>query len=139
MGPCLRYLDEHLLLLCGASLIVPFGTSLPRFLGLLDSLSGQLWTRSLPDDLDATLKRLCPPALCGLLPARAGLDTPERFLAWLSSQIERLQTQPGRLAQTLEQASLDVWSTPTSGLARNAPTNTVSASLSGARHRIESP
>ncbi len=66
-----------------------------------------------------------------LLPVRAGLDSPERFLGWLSSQIGRLQTQPGRLAQTLEQASLDVWSTPTSGLARNAPANTVSYYVKG--------
>lgn len=70
IAPCLRYLDERLLLLCGATLIVPFGTGLSRFLGLLDSLSGQLWTRSLPEGLGATLKRLRPPALRGLLPAR---------------------------------------------------------------------
>jgi predicted metalloprotease with PDZ domain len=66
-----------------------------------------------------------------LLVTRAGLSTAEQFLTWLSSQIERLQTQPGRLAQTLEQASLDVWSTPASGLARNAPTNTVSYYVKG--------
>lgn len=69
IAPCLRHLDERLLLLCGASLVVPFGTGLSRFLGLLDTLPGQMWTRSLPEDLGATLKRLRPPALRGLLPA----------------------------------------------------------------------
>jgi predicted metalloprotease with PDZ domain len=49
----------------------------------------------------------------------------------LSSQIERLQSQPGRRIQTLEQASLEVWSTPSSGLARNAGTNTVSYYVKG--------
>jgi predicted metalloprotease with PDZ domain len=66
-----------------------------------------------------------------LLPGRAGLSSPEDFLSWLSSQIERLQTQPGRRVQTLEQASLEVWSTPASGLARNAGTNTVSYYVKG--------
>lgn len=69
LQPCLRFLDERLLLACGASLIVPAGTALSRFLGLLDSLSGQLWTRTLPDDLPALLKRLRPPPQRGLLPA----------------------------------------------------------------------
>jgi predicted metalloprotease with PDZ domain len=66
-----------------------------------------------------------------LLPSRAGLAGPEDFLSWLSSQIERLQSQPGRRVQTLEQASLEVWSTPSSGLARNAGTNTVSYYVKG--------
>jgi predicted metalloprotease with PDZ domain len=61
-----------------------------------------------------------------LLVCRAGLSTTAEFLNGMSSQIQRLQSAPGRLAQTLEQASLEVWNTPTSGLARNAPTNTVS-------------
>lgn len=69
LSACLRYLDEQLLLVCGASLIVPYGTALSRFLTLLDSLQGQLWTRSLPDDFEQTLKRLRPPPLRGLLPA----------------------------------------------------------------------
>jgi len=68
IAPCLRYLDERLLLLCGATLIVPFGTRLPRFLGLLDSLSEQLWSRSLPESLEATLQRLRPPPIHGQLP-----------------------------------------------------------------------
>lgn len=70
MAPCLRYLDEQLLLACGASLIVPCGTSLSRFLTLLDSLHGHRWTRTLPEDLPAILARLRPPAQRGLLPRR---------------------------------------------------------------------
>jgi predicted metalloprotease with PDZ domain len=41
--------------------------------------------------------------------ARAGLTTPEEFLAEVSNNIESLQTTPGRLAQPLEDASFDAW------------------------------
>ncbi len=65
-----------------------------------------------------------------LLAVRAGVRTPQDFLAWLSSEIKRLQTSPGRLAQSLEQSSLEVWDTPTSGLP-SASTNTVSYYVKG--------
>jgi predicted metalloprotease with PDZ domain len=52
----------------------------------------------------------------GLLTTRAGLGTTEEFLARLSGNIDRLQKSPGRLRQTLEQASLDVWTGSFSGL-----------------------
>jgi predicted metalloprotease with PDZ domain len=51
-----------------------------------------------------------------LVLSRAGLASPQDFLDRLSSQIKRLQTSPGRLAQTLEQSSLDVWTSSFSGL-----------------------
>ena len=51
-----------------------------------------------------------------LLTARAGLAAPRDYLARLSGNIDRLQKSPGRLAQTLEQASLDVWTGSFSGL-----------------------
>ena len=40
----------------------------------------------------------------------------------LSSHINRLQNSPGRLVQTLEQSSLDVWKSGTSGVGRNRAT-----------------
>jgi predicted metalloprotease with PDZ domain len=52
----------------------------------------------------------------GLLLARAGLSSPEDQLARLSNRIRQLQITPGRLVQTLEQASLDVWTSSFSGL-----------------------
>jgi predicted metalloprotease with PDZ domain len=61
-----------------------------------------------------------------ILTARAGVTTPTDALSSFSSEIGRLQNTPGRLVQSLEQASLEVWNTPTSGLARDASTNTVS-------------
>jgi predicted metalloprotease with PDZ domain len=66
-----------------------------------------------------------------LIVCRAGLSRPQDFLSWLSSQIEQLQNTPGRLVQTLEQSSLEVWSTPTSGLAQSNSTTTVSYYLKG--------
>lgn len=51
-----------------------------------------------------------------LLATRAGLGTPKEFLARLSGNIDRLQKSPGRLKQTLEQASLDVWTSSFSGI-----------------------
>ena len=44
-----------------------------------------------------------------LLVHRAGLSTREEYLDTLSSQIEELQTTPGRLVQSVELASFDAW------------------------------
>lgn len=44
-----------------------------------------------------------------LLLVRAGLITPERYLELLAEQIAQLQSQPGRLLQSLEQSSFDAW------------------------------
>lgn len=44
-----------------------------------------------------------------LLVRRAGLTTPEEYLALLSSAIRTLQATPGRLTQTAEMASFDAW------------------------------
>jgi predicted metalloprotease with PDZ domain len=52
----------------------------------------------------------------GLIVTRAGLNDPADFLARLSSNIKRLQNTPGRLVQTLEQASHDVWTSSFSGI-----------------------
>jgi predicted metalloprotease with PDZ domain len=52
----------------------------------------------------------------GLLTTRTGLGAAKDFLARLSGNIDRLQKSPGRLQQTLEQASLDVWTSSFSGL-----------------------
>jgi predicted metalloprotease with PDZ domain len=57
-----------------------------------------------------------------LLTTRAGLATPLDFLARLSGNIDRLQKTPGRLVQTLEQASLDVWTSSFSGIGGGSKT-----------------
>jgi predicted metalloprotease with PDZ domain len=59
-----------------------------------------------------------------LLVERAGLRTEGEYLASLSSLIGGLQTAPGRLLQSVEQSSLDVWNNSNSGVNPNA--NTVS-------------
>ncbi|WLT30934.1 M61 family metallopeptidase [Geothrix sp. PMB-07] len=51
-----------------------------------------------------------------VMAVRAGLGTRDDFLAELSGAIRRLQQTPGRLKQTLEQASLDVWEEGGSGV-----------------------
>ncbi len=60
-----------------------------------------------------------------LMVARAGLSSPADFLATLSSHIRNVQHSPGRLVQTLEQASLNVWTAGTSGIGQD-PETTVS-------------
>lgn len=65
-----------------------------------------------------------------LVLARAGLCTTDEFLTLLSSHIATLQGSPGRLKQTLEQASLDVWTSGTSGVGRD-PENLVSYYVKG--------
>jgi predicted metalloprotease with PDZ domain len=57
-----------------------------------------------------------------LIVVRAGLGTPQDLLAMLSSHIGQLQNSRGRLVQTLEQASLDVWNSGTSGVGRDTGT-----------------
>ena len=54
-----------------------------------------------------------------LIVVRSGLGTTQDFLKAMSSDIEQLQNSPGRLVQSLEQSSLDVWSSGTSGVGRN--------------------
>jgi predicted metalloprotease with PDZ domain len=54
--------------------------------------------------------------------ARAGLDTPEGYLARLSGKITQLQNAPGRLLQSLEQSSKEVWTNSTSGVGANSKT-----------------
>lgn len=60
----------------------------------------------------------------GLLMTRAGLQTADTYLASLSSLIGGLQTSPGRLLQSVERSSLEVWNNSLSGV--NAGPGTVS-------------
>lgn len=60
-----------------------------------------------------------------LMVVHAGLATPEDFLANLSGHIRQLQNSPGRLRQSLAEASLDVWTSGVSGVGRD-PNTTVS-------------
>jgi predicted metalloprotease with PDZ domain len=57
-----------------------------------------------------------------LLVTRSGLATLDDALATLSAHIIHVQTSSGRLVQTLEQSSLDVWSGGTSGIGRDSTT-----------------
>lgn len=57
-----------------------------------------------------------------LIVVRAGLGTRDDFFSTLSAHIGRLQNAPGRLVQTLEQSSLEVWSGGTSGIGRDNAT-----------------
>jgi predicted metalloprotease with PDZ domain len=57
---------------------------------------------------------------CGdLIVVRAGLGSTEDYLSAMSSHIDQLQNSPGRLLQSLEQASQDVWKSGTSGVGRD--------------------
>jgi hypothetical protein len=58
----------------------------------------------------------------GLLMTRAGLQTPDAYLASLSSLIGNLQTSPGRLLQSVERSSLEVWENSNSGVNPSART-----------------
>jgi predicted metalloprotease with PDZ domain len=57
-----------------------------------------------------------------LMLARAGLMTPEDFLGSMSSAIADLQKSPGRLVQSLEQSSMEVWTNSNSGVAASKGT-----------------
>ena len=57
-----------------------------------------------------------------LIVVRAGLVTTADYLAALSSHIGQLQNANGRLVQSLEDASLDVWGSGTSGVGRDPAT-----------------
>src|SRR5262249_49350010 len=51
-----------------------------------------------------------------LIVARAGLASAKDYLARMSSHVDQLQKSPGRLLQTLEQASSEVWTNSFSGV-----------------------
>jgi predicted metalloprotease with PDZ domain len=65
----------------------------------------------------------------GLLMTRAGLQTTDEYLASLSSVIGSLQKSPGRLLQSVERSSLEVWENSNSGI--NAKDTTVSYYVKG--------
>ena len=58
----------------------------------------------------------------GLLMTRSGLQTPDEYLASLSNLIGGLQNAPGRLLQSVERSSLEVWNNSNSGVNPNATT-----------------
>lgn len=58
----------------------------------------------------------------GLLLTRAGLQSPQTYLVSLSSLIGGLQNAPGRLLQSVEQSSLEVWKNSLSGVNPSATT-----------------
>jgi len=58
----------------------------------------------------------------GLLMTRAGLQTADEYLASLSSLIGNLQSAPGRLLQSVERSSLEVWQNSLSGVNPSATT-----------------
>jgi predicted metalloprotease with PDZ domain len=58
----------------------------------------------------------------GLLMTRSGLQTQEEYLRSLSSLIGGLQNSPGRLLQSVERSSLEVWNNSNSGVNPNATT-----------------
>ena len=57
-----------------------------------------------------------------LLLERAGLRTRDDYLSALSRLIAQLQNAPGRLLQSVEQSSLEVWNNSNSGVNPNAST-----------------
>jgi predicted metalloprotease with PDZ domain len=57
-----------------------------------------------------------------LIPCRVGLFDRADYLSRLSSYIRQLQSSPGRLVQSLEQASLDVWTSSFSGVGNSPKT-----------------
>jgi predicted metalloprotease with PDZ domain len=65
----------------------------------------------------------------GLLMTRAGLQTPDEYLASLSSAIGNLQKSPGRLLQSVERSSIEVWENSNSGI--SAKDTTVSYYVKG--------
>ena len=64
-----------------------------------------------------------------LLVERAGLSTVDEYLSSLGSTIGELQKSPGRLLQSVEQSSLDVWNNSNSGV--NPAATTVSYYVKG--------
>lgn len=57
-----------------------------------------------------------------LMLRRSGLVDVETYLAGLSRQVTALQNSPGRLKQSLEQSSMEVWSNSLSGVAASSET-----------------
>lgn len=70
----LRYSDERLLLACGANNVVPFDTTLSKFLTTLEGLQGQRYLRHVPADLSRLLASMQPLHEKGYLPMERFCD-----------------------------------------------------------------
>ncbi|WP_409159894.1 cellulose biosynthesis protein BcsE [Pectobacterium sp. B2J-2] len=71
MKPCLRASDEHLLLACGANIIVSHSEPLSRFLTRIESVQGQRFTRHVPVDVEVLLTTMRPLQIKGYQPPEA--------------------------------------------------------------------
>ncbi|WP_304168733.1 BcsE family c-di-GMP-binding protein, partial [Lonsdalea britannica] len=66
---------ERLLLACGVNIIVPFGTSLSRFLIMLEGLQGQRYQRYVPKDFTVLRKLQQPLRQKGFMPLESFCHT----------------------------------------------------------------
>lgn len=55
-SPCLRYIDEKLLLNAGVNLIIPYNVSFSRSVSLVEAIQGQIFTRNIPNSASSLLK-----------------------------------------------------------------------------------
>ena len=70
LAPCMRHVDERLLMRFGANLVVHADMPLSRFVTLLESVQGQEWRGGLPDDLERQLLMREPPDVGGVISVR---------------------------------------------------------------------
>lgn len=71
---CLRYAEEHYLLLAGVNLLVPHSVVFSLFLTQLAALEGQWFYRDIPANLDALLDNWPRYAVLGYVDARVFVD-----------------------------------------------------------------
>lgn len=64
----LRYSDERLLMACGVNTLVAYGTTLSKFLTMLEATQGQSYHRHVPADLNQLLASMQPLHEKGYLP-----------------------------------------------------------------------
>ena len=82
IGGRLRHSHEQLLLNLGANLIVPAEISFSRMVKLIDTIQGQVYSRPLQADYEATIASVMPAAKMGYL-------SPDNFISSVTEAMER--------------------------------------------------
>lgn len=76
----MRHYHEQLLIQLGCNLVIPSSVGFTRFIGLLDSLSGQTFNRPVPHDYDMVVKSVAPSIKSGYLPLAEFTDAARQSL-----------------------------------------------------------
>lgn len=104
-APCLRYVDERVLLECGANLVVPANVPLSGFFAQLDAIQEQQWAGPLPEKPEVMIRDRHPPNVMGVVSPmqfrQVALELIGRRIGSVENVVVALQPMPGLRPQNV--------------------------------------